>query len=90
MKSSSKFLKTMFALAALLAAIRPDTTFACAACFGKSDSPLATGMNWGIFTLMAFIGTVLVTIAGFFFYIIRKEMAHAEENAPRTPTEVEA
>ena len=33
------------------AALAPSPLFACAACYGQSDSPLANGMNWGIFTL---------------------------------------
>jgi hypothetical protein len=89
MKSSRKVLKTLVAVAASLAFLLPNSSLACAACYGRSDSPLASAMNWGIFTLMAVIGTVLATIAGFFFYIIRKEMAHTEDPAPGTPTEVE-
>jgi hypothetical protein len=34
---------------------RRPSLFACAACYGKSDSPLASGMNWGIFTLLGVI-----------------------------------
>ena len=89
MNTSRKILNAVFAVAALGMLLLPDSSFACAACFGKSDSPLASGMNWGIFTLMAVIGTVLISIAGFFVYLIRKETAHAEEPAPGTPTEVE-
>src|SRR5258706_570277 len=51
----------------------PSPLFACAACYGKSDSPLASGMNWGIFTLMGVIITVLASIPPFFFFIIRRE-----------------
>ncbi|MBU6408787.1 MAG: hypothetical protein KGR98_00230 [Verrucomicrobia bacterium] len=32
-------------------------------------------MNWGIFTLMGIIGAVLVSIAGFFAYILHREAA---------------
>jgi hypothetical protein len=45
---------------------------ACAACFGKSDSPMAQGLNAGIFTLMGVIGTVLCGFSAFFVYIARK------------------
>jgi drug/metabolite transporter (DMT)-like permease len=55
----------------------PSPVLACAACYGRSDSPLASAMNWGIFTLLGVVITVLVSIAGFFFYIIRRETAHA-------------
>ncbi|HVU07391.1 MAG TPA: hypothetical protein VHG89_02475 [Verrucomicrobiae bacterium] len=73
MKSFGKLLVAAVALA-------PSPLFACAACYGKSDSPLASGMNWGIFTLLGVIVTVLASIATFFIYIIRKEAA-ANDNA---------
>jgi hypothetical protein len=83
-KSSCKILK----VALLAAALAPSPLFACAACYGKSDSPLAQGMNWGIFTLMGVIVTVLATIASFFVYIIRREAAMTNSTAPKVPTEV--
>ena len=61
---------------------------ACAACYGKSDSPLASGMNWGIFTLLGVVVTVLISIASFFIYIIRRETLLAEKNsAPAAQSE---
>jgi hypothetical protein len=71
----------------LLAAtvLAPSSLFACAACYGKSDSPLAHGMNWGIFTLMGVILTVLTCIALFFVHVIRGEQAQIEtdKNLPQ-------
>jgi hypothetical protein len=87
MKSLRKFSKWIFAAAAL-AAFSPSPLLACAACYGKSDSPLASAMNWGIFTLMAVIVTVLATIATFFFFIIRKEAALAAKAVVENPSEV--
>lgn len=49
---------------------------ACAACFGKSDSKLAEGMNAGIFALLGVVGSVLFAIAGFFVYIVRRAATH--------------
>jgi drug/metabolite transporter (DMT)-like permease len=72
MKSFRKFFKIIF-VAAALAIFSPPPLFACAACYGKSDSPLASGMNWGIFTLLGVVATVLASIATFFVFIIRKE-----------------
>jgi lipoprotein signal peptidase len=65
----------MVALALLL----PAKTFACAACYnnGAADSPLTDGMNWGIFTLLGVVITVLATILVFFVHIIRKGEAMA-------------
>lgn len=57
------------------------TLLACATCHGQSDSPLAHGMNAGIFTLMGVILTVLTGIALFFVHIVRKE--EAQTNPPQ-------
>jgi hypothetical protein len=48
------------------------SALACAACFGKSDSALAHGMNAGIFTLLAVIGTMLLCVASFFVFVVRR------------------
>jgi len=55
------------------AAFAPSPLFACAACYGKSDSALASGMNWGILTLLGVVLTVLTCIVLFFVHIVRKE-----------------
>ena len=52
-------------------------THACATCFGRSDSPLAEGMNMGILVLLGVIGVVLVTFASFFVYLARRSAALA-------------
>lgn len=49
---------------------------ACATCFGKSDSKLAEGMNWGIFTLLVVVVGVLGGISAFFIYIARRSALH--------------
>jgi heme/copper-type cytochrome/quinol oxidase subunit 2 len=59
-----------------LAILAPSQVYACATCYGGNiDSPMADGMNWGIFTLMGVIGTVLATFLTFLIYIIRKSEA---------------
>lgn len=45
---------------------------ACTSCYGKSDSPLAQGMNMGIMTLLGFVGAVLFGISAFFVYLARR------------------
>ncbi len=52
--------------------LAPGSSWACAACFGKSDGPLAAGMNWGIFSLLGFILFVLGGVAGFFVFLARR------------------
>ena len=80
--------------AVALAALAPSPLFACAACYGKSDSPLASGMNWGIFTLLGVILTVLTCFALFFVHVIRGEARAQNDNpptpnpTPKTPTDV--
>jgi len=81
MKSLRKILAAAIAAAALV----PSSLFACAACYGRSDSALAQGMNWGIFTLMGVILTVLTCILVFFVHIIRKEEKANNPPAPVNP-----
>ncbi|HXR03883.1 MAG TPA: hypothetical protein VN836_04160 [Verrucomicrobiae bacterium] len=64
------------------AAFAPSPVLACAACYGKSDSALANGMNWGIFTLLGVVLTVLTCIALFFVHIVRKEEALSNPPPP--------
>jgi hypothetical protein len=56
-------------------ALAAPPAFACAACYGKSDSLLAEGMNWGIFSLLAIVVCVLGGIAGFFVFLAKKSAA---------------
>jgi hypothetical protein len=58
------------------AALTPAKLLACAACYGANiDAPMADGMNWGIFTLLAVVGTVLAAFLTFLIYLIRKSEA---------------
>ena len=60
--------RALIAFACVLA-LRPASLFACAACYGASDSPMAKGMNWGIFSLLGMVTVVLGCIATFFVFI---------------------
>lgn len=62
--------RAVFGLALIVTV--PWRAAACAVCFGKSDSPLAQGMNMGIFSLLVVIGAVLATLVTFFVHIGRK------------------
>ena len=81
-----KPLKKIIPVFALVAFV-PARLFACAACYGGNgniDTPITNGMNWGIFTLMAVIGTVLAVFLTFLIHVIRKSEAlnaAAEANA---------
>jgi len=75
--------RLLIALTVLLVALaNPPRALACAACYGQSDSALAQGMNWGIFTLLGVIGFVLVGVAGFFVFLIRRAAAVAAQQEP--------
>ena len=70
---NSRGMLRVFLLAlALAAATAPQSVQACAACFGQSDSPMAKGMNWGIFSLLLVVVSVLGGIAAFFIFLARK------------------
>ncbi len=70
----------------LLFLVQPHLLFACAACYGQSDSAMAKGMNFGILTLLSIIVTVLGGVAAFFVFLARRS-AHAAvaEALPQSP-----
>ena len=55
-----------------LAVCQMPSAFGCAACFGRSDSQMAKGMNMGILALLVVIVSVLAGIASFGFYIVKR------------------
>ena len=63
--------------------LHPAPLFACAACYGASDSPMAQGMNWGILTLLGVILSVLTMVIAFFVHLGRTSAKlRAGERAP--------
>jgi hypothetical protein len=64
--------KLFWALLAAVAVLQTQPLFACAACYGKSDSPLAAGMNWGIMCLLGVVVFVLGSVASFFIFLAKK------------------
>jgi hypothetical protein len=65
--------------AALMLAI-PRVALACPVCFGQSDSPMAQGVNMGIYFLLAVVAGVLAAFASFFVYLARRAKTFAQEN----------
>ena len=55
--------------------------FACASCFGESDSAMAKGMNAGVLTLLIIVGGTLAAIASFFIYLIWRSARYAKKEA---------
>ena len=74
------------AVVAMLAA--PQPLLACAVCYGKSDSDLARGMNWGILSLLAVVVFVLGGIASFFVYLAKR--AAGSNGAAAVPAAAES
>jgi hypothetical protein len=71
--------KTILAALLLMMLAVPRAALACPVCFGQSDSPMAQGVNMGMYFLLAVIGGVLVAFASFFIYLARRARALAEE-----------
>ena len=64
----------------------PEAAFACATCYGASDSPMAQGMNWGIMTLLAVIFSVLTGVVAFFVHVGRKSASLNRGQPSQTQT----
>ncbi|HZL79271.1 MAG TPA: hypothetical protein VFC17_10505, partial [Candidatus Limnocylindrales bacterium] len=77
--------KKFLAVSLLALAFSPAPLWACAACTGRTDSPLAVGMNWGIFTLLGVVLTVLSGVLVFFVHVIRKEEMASNDTPPEYP-----
>ena len=71
---------------ALVALLEPRSAFACAACFGKSDSALAQGMNMGIFSLLGVVIFVLGGFVALIFHLARRSAAYAAQQAQFSET----
>ena len=76
-----------FVVLALALAASPRTVWACAACYGQSDSPMAQGMNWGILSLLGVVVLVLGGVAAFFVYLARKSAAISAAPEPVLSTD---
>jgi hypothetical protein len=72
-------IRKIILVSGLIALVAGTQAFACAVCYGASDSPLAQGMNWGILVLLGFIGTVLTGVVAFFVHVGRNS---AKMSAP--------
>jgi hypothetical protein len=76
----------------LVLILQAQGAFACASCYAKIDepSPLAEGMNWGIFSLLIVVGFVLSGVAGFGIFLAKRSAATSGvsvSSQPIQPTE---
>ncbi len=70
MTHRARFAVAVLIAVAMLGAAEP--AMACPVCFGESDSPMAQGMNNGIFFLLAIIGTVQIGFVALFVSFRRR------------------
>jgi len=70
-----------------LALCHPVSVQACAACFGKSDAPMARGMNWGILSLLGVVGMVLGILSSFFVFLAKRAGSVAAASTPAPGSE---
>ena len=87
MKARIRSRSAALAMGLLLTAL-PLRAMACATCYGQSDSPLAEGMNWGIFALLIVVMCVLAGIASFFVFLARRASSVAASELPTVPDSV--
>ena len=85
MTHSTRWCSPLLAGALAWCLARPEVALGCAACFGRSDSALAQGMNWGILSLLAVIVTVLGALVGFFVFLARRAARFAPAEPPELP-----
>ncbi len=81
-------IRYIFWVLAAFMVMQPQAMQACATCFGKTDSRLAVGMNWGIVTLLGVVGFVLALISAFFIYLIKRSATMSASMAPETTKKV--
>jgi hypothetical protein len=73
-------------MTSLLLAV-PDAVLACPVCFGENDSPLAAGMNQGIFAMLLLTVGVLVSFASFFIHLMRRARMTADRASAASSAE---
>ena len=85
----NRFIRTQITRTLVTATVLtlPGKLLACAVCYGQSDSPMAHGMNWGIFALLVVIASVLSGIVVFFVHVGRRSAAL--DKVPQTDSKIE-
>jgi hypothetical protein len=81
---SAAFSRLVLVAAGVALLALPTSVRACAACYGQSDSPLASGVTWGILSLLVVVMTVVGSIVSFFVYINKRSAAASVSQEPIT------
>jgi len=74
-------------LAVLALMVTPARLFACAACYGQSDAPMARGLTWAILALGGIIACVLSGVVVFFVHTGKKSASIAKAEAATAETD---
>ena len=77
MTNTARLAVALLAIAAVAGVALPAA--ACPVCWGASDSPMAQGMNNGIFALLGVIATVQIGFVALFVSFRRRGRAYQEQ-----------
>jgi hypothetical protein len=69
-------------VAAMLAGLlfAPQSSWACAVCYGEPDAPMSRGLTWAVVVLAGMVVTVLAGVTGFFVHVSRRARAQAQND----------
>lgn len=70
------------ALIVLVVSLVPQELLACAVCFGDKNSQMGKAADAGVLTLLLIIMAVLVFVAVFFIYIVRRTARLEQQTLP--------
>ena len=74
-------------------AAAPRAALACPICFGQNDSPMSSGISYGIFVMLGIIAVLWVAFGSFFIYLWRRSRRsglfseHAKADGPHVHQE---
>lgn len=57
--------------------LAPQSSWACAVCYGEPDAPMSRGLTWAVVVLAGVVGMVLVGVTGFFVHVSRRAKMNA-------------
>ena len=71
--------RAAFLPAFLIASWVSGPAWACAVCFGNPESPQTLGMQYAMLALLAVVLSVLLSLAMFFVYLLRRSKKYERE-----------
>jgi preprotein translocase subunit SecY len=77
--------KRLLSFLTVLCLLTAEAAQACTACFGKTNEPLARGMNAGIYVMLVFVVGFWILFGSFFVFIARRARRVNPENPDSNP-----